>query len=279
MPLDLLWVDDNLDLFHIFQFQTSFLWASQLKTSGLKRWDFKPFSQEIVKKIWPAASNGWELLLKHLGEAGMWINRLPLACNGVIIKNGWKVVTIPGFVLDISISYNELKSCLISIFHSHYLFLHVPMGAETQKFVCCVCQCHDMSCCVLEWCVQKCICMRTFASVQFQMCKYMTILVRIYIYVLSIYIRYIIRTYVYNIICLYIILHVYIYIYIYMMYFFVYVYVNIYGMLATWSNGFYNPKLAIVFQLATLCSTSGLLSCEYRRLPHWWVRGDPQGLR
>ena len=103
--------------------------------------------------------------------------------------------------------------------------------------------------------------------------------VYIYIYVLSIYIRYIIRTYVYNIICLYIILHVYIYIYIYMMYFFVYVYVNIYGMLATWSNGFYNPKLAIVFQLATLCSTSGLLSCEYRRLPHWWVRGDPQGLR
>lgn len=61
------------------------------------------------------------------------------------------------------------------------------------------------------------------------------------------------------------------------MYFFVYVNVNTYGMVATRSNGFYNPKLAIVFQLATRCSTSGLLSCEYRgcRIDEC----DPQGLR
>ena len=31
--------------------------------------------------------------------------------------------------------------------------------------------CMSMSCYILEWCVHKCICMRTYAGVQFHMCK------------------------------------------------------------------------------------------------------------
>lgn len=142
------------------------------------------------------------------------------------------------------------------------------MGAETQKFVCCVCQCHDMSCCVLEWCVQKCICMRTYAGVQFQMCKYMTMFVRIYIYTRMywVYIYIIIRM----CIILYVIIHSIVCICIY----------NVFLCICKCKHIWYGSDTEQWFlqsQIGNSVSTGhsllNLRSLELRvpRLPHWWV--------
>ena len=111
-----------------FNVKHVFLWASQLKNWG-SWWDFKPFSQEIVKFGPFAASKTGDCLELLITPWWSRVNQQILATwlQWRSDKNieGWKVVTIPGFVQDISISYIQFKSCLVSVFHGHYLLMNV----------------------------------------------------------------------------------------------------------------------------------------------------------